>query len=124
MSLIKYSGGVPIDIVDWISELHSDFWKSPEMQFNRNWRPTDVNEDDKKYTIEIELPRFKREQISVEVAKGVLKISAKNAKAHYERSFQLPYADYDKSDVKLEDGVLSIIIPKTSESQTKYLDIK
>jgi HSP20 family protein len=124
MSLIKYSGGVPTDIFSWMDKLHDEFWKSPEIQFNRNWRPTDIVEDDKQYKIEVELPRFKREDVKVEVTKGILKINAKNAKSTYIRQFQLPYVDYDKAEVKLEDGVLNIIIPKTAESQTKYLDIK
>jgi HSP20 family molecular chaperone IbpA len=107
-----------------MDKLHDDFWKSPEMQFNRNWKPTDIGEDEKQYTIEIELPRFKRNEVSVEVTKGVLKVNAKNAKTHYVREFSLPFSDYDKTEVKLEDGVLSIIVPKNSNGQTKYLDIK
>jgi HSP20 family protein len=107
-----------------MDSFRDEFWKSPEIQFARNWRPTDINETDKEYNIEVELPRFKKEEIKVEVTKGVLKITAKNAKSSYIREFSLPFCDYDKTDVKLEDGVLKVIIPKNENGKTKFIDIK
>lgn len=124
MSIIKYNKGLDSDLFNWFDRLHDDFWKEPSFQLNRNWRPTDITEDGVQYNIEIELPRFKRDEIKVEVTKGILKVTAKNTRSSYIREFALSYVDYDKTQVKLEDGVLKITIPKNENGQTKYLEIK
>jgi HSP20 family protein len=124
MSLVKYNGGIPTEFLNLFDAFRDDFWKSPEIQFSRNWKPTDINENEKEYNIEIELPRFKKEQIKVEITKGVLKVVAKNDKSSYIREFSLPFVELDKTDVKLEDGVLKIVIPKSENGKTKYIDIK
>jgi len=124
MSLVKYNSGIPTEFISLFDVFRDDFWKSPEIQFSRNWRPTDVNENEKEYNIEIELPRFKKNEIQVEVTKGILKVTAKNTRSSYIREFSLPFVELDKTDVKLEDGVLKIVVPKNANGQTKYLDIK
>lgn len=123
MSIIKYNSGIPTEFASLFDVFRDDFWKSPEIQFARNWRPTDVNENEKEYNIEVELPRFKKNEIQVEVTKGILKVTAKNNRSSYIREFNLPFVELDKTEVKLEDGVLKITVPKNSNGQTKYLDI-
>lgn len=113
-----------VNIFSLFDQLHDSFWASPEIQFNRNWRPTEISESDEEYKIEIELPRFKKEEVKVEATKGVLKVVAKNGRASYTREFGLPYAALSESDVKLADGVLTISVPKSGEGQTKHLEIK
>ena len=113
-----------VNLFSLFDQLHDSFWASPEIQFNRNWRPTDVSESDAGYKIEIELPRFKREDVKVEASKGVLKVSAKNPKSSYVREFGLPYANLNASEVRLADGVLTISVPKSGEGQVRQLEIK
>jgi HSP20 family protein len=120
--VVKYTG--VSDIFSLLDSLHDQFWNEPSFQLNRNWRPTEFSETDTQYVIEIELPRFKREEIKLEVKQGIISVSAKNAKSSYVREFALQYVDYDKIESKLEDGVLKIIIPKTNEAKTKYIEIK
>lgn len=124
MSIVKYAGAPTTDIWGLFDRLHDDFWREPSFQLNRNWRPTDVDETESQYTIEIELPRFKREEIKVELTKGVIKITAKNSKSSYTREFSLPFVDSEKTEVSLENGVLRLVIPKNENGKTKYLTIK
>lgn len=122
-NLVKYNS-LNRDLLGIVNNFHDAFWGDPLFQLERNWRPTDVDETDTEYKVEVELPRFKREEIRVEVVKNTLQITAKNAKASYVRAFSLSDADFDKANVKLEDGVLSVVIPKVESSKTKVLEIK
>ncbi len=124
-NITKYNGvGLATDVFKLFDELHDSFWNEPSFQLNRNWRPTEISEDTEKFQIEIELPRFKRDEIKVEVVKGALKIVAKNNRSSYTRTFQLPYGNYEKAEVKLEYGVLTITVPKSDEGKSKFLEIK
>lgn len=119
----KY-GGLNKELVSLVEGFHDAFWNDPFFQLNRNWRPTDVTENDEGYTIEIELPRFKRQDIRVETVKGYLKVFAKNQRASYAREFSLPYGNLHESDVRLADGVLTISVPKSGDGRPKVLEIK
>lgn len=112
------------DLQHLINEWHDAFWADPFFQTQRNWRPTDVVENEEGYTIEIELPRFKRQDIRVEAVKGYLKVFAKNQRASYMREFNLPYGNLNESDIKLADGVLTISVPKSGDGRPKLLEIK
>lgn len=84
-----------------------------------------MSETDKSVTVEIELPRFKKEEIKVEVDNKKLSVTAKNAKSSYVREFSYNGLDFEKADVKLQDGVLRIEVPKlSSDKSKKYLEIK
>jgi len=123
-TLVKYNG-VASDLSDIVDRFHDCFWSDPVFQLNRNWRPTDVSETDKSVTVEIELPRFKKEEIKVEVDNKKLSVTAKNAKSSYVREFSYNGLDFEKADVKLQDGVLRIEVPKlSSDKSKKYLEIK
>lgn len=122
-NVIKYNE-LNRDLFDIVNAFHDSFWNDPLFQLERNWRPTDVSETASEYKVEVELPRFKREEIKVEVVKSALNVVAKNAKCHYVRSFTFNDADFDKADVRLDSGVLTIVIPKLKSSVSKVLEIK
>ena len=91
----------------------------------------DVIENEKEFIVDVMLPGFKKENISVDVEDDVLAINAErkvDEKAKYNRkgsffgtvkaSYQLPdYVLGDKIDASFTDGVLSITIPKDVESK-------
>ena len=99
-------------------------WSSPGWVTNRNWRHTDITEDDKSYTIEVELPRFKKEELSLKIVNNTIQLTAQNDRSSYVKSWALSNVNLDKLTSKLENGVLSISVEKTPESQPKVIEIQ
>ena len=79
---------------------------------------TDVFEENKAVTIYVELPGEEKEDIQLNVAKGMVKIKAKN---FYKRIEVPRNVDVEKAASKYNNGVLTITIPhdKTSPDQDK-----
>ncbi len=89
-----------------------------------------VREDEKNYTIELALPGFTKDEISISFEEEVLTVTAGRQpkeevkgpkytwnefgyKSKYERSFQLPETvDADQINAKFENGILNVILPK------------
>jgi len=89
-----------------------------------------VREDEKEYTLELALPGFAKEEITIKFEEEVLTINAGRQpkedekgpkytwnefgyKSRYERSFQLPETvDADNIAAKFENGILNVILPK------------
>ena len=119
--LIPFRSTVPTRLDELFDGLFQEFWSNPAFVFERNWRPTDIVADEKEYKVEIELPRVKREQISVEAVDGKVVVSVKTDKVHFTRTFGYSDADSENSEVKLEDGVLTIKIPRQSPKAKKLV---
>ena len=102
----------------------------------------DIYEKDGNYHIEMDVPGFKKEDISIEVDDGYLTISAeKNYENNeededrnyirrersynsYKRSFYLGDLDQDSIEAKFNDGMLNITVPKKElTSNKKKIDI-
>ena len=107
------------------------------------WVPAvNEREDENAYIIEIDLPGVKKEDINVEVKDNILIVSGERKfkkveedKGYkrvesffgkFERRFTLPPdADPEKIEAKVEDGVLTIIIPKIEQKEsTKKIAVK
>ena len=91
---------------------------------------TDILEKDKQFKIDLELPGIKKDEINIELEKGILSISGekkefdfgkeeisylKNERyfGKFERKLKLPEnIDSDSIEAKFEDGILSISINK------------
>ncbi len=105
------------------------------------WRPkTDVYEDDLGYTIVMEIPGFEKELVKITIRNQVLKVSGQRIEeAHedmaihqreshlgaFERAFQLP-DDVDERKVKaeLEDGILTIRLPKLDNRRPRKIEVR
>jgi len=103
----------------------------PEAKQDRLMK-TDIKESENEYTLEVEVPGFKKEDIKIDLENGYLTISAKkeqkeeDEKEHYlrrERSFCGQRAFY-VGDIKEEDvcakydgGVLIVSFPKDSHKE-------
>jgi len=103
--------------------------------------PCDIRETDQHLIVESELPGFKKEDIDVSVEQGVLTISAQHEQKKEEdqgqshlkertyqrvhRRFTLPTTvDADKVDAKLDQGVLTLSLPKKEEVRPRKIEVK
>lgn len=102
----------------------------------------DISEDDKSVIVRASLPGFKRDEIDVVVDEGVLSISARRSEESetkdetfhrrerfvesVSRRIALPSSVMldEEGDAELKDGVLTLRLPKTPETQPKKLKIR
>jgi HSP20 family protein len=101
----------------------------------------DVSENDESYTVSVEVPGLKKEDIQLSVQENVLSLrvtkqaqkeetgrTTKRTERFYgtfERHF--PFASpIDSSKVKatLKDGILEVVLPKAEEARTRTVDIE
>lgn len=131
------------DPEDTFDDLFRGFWMRP---MRAGGQPDvqiklDVKEDDKAYTIHAEMPGVNKEDIQVTIDGGQVSISAETKKAkevkegtkvlrserYYgkvSRSFALGQdVDESKSEAHYKDGVLELLLPKTTVSKTRKLTI-
>ena len=91
---------------------------------------TDVQESDTSYTVDIDLPGFKKDEVNVELKDGYLTVSAakgldkdeKDQQGRYirqeryagacSRSFYVGDVQPEDVKAKFEDGVLKLTVPK------------
>lgn len=130
---------------------YEDFYNMVDNFFNDNWLSTrnfiqgsfkiNIKENDKEYIVEAELPGVKKEEIKLELNEGKLNISVerenkveeeKNNYVHKESSFtsmkrSIYLADATSEDIKakLDNGILSITVPKQQQVITsKQIEIE
>lgn len=128
-----------------------DFYNMLDDFFNNNWSTNklnssdsfkiDIQEDDKEYIVEANLPGVKKEEINIELNDGKLKISVKRdetineEKKNYvykesrycsmSRSVYLADSKSDGVKAKLDNGILYITIPKEQKANnTKIIEIE
>ncbi len=94
---------------------------------------TDVRREGENYILEADLPGFKKENISIELADGYMTIRAERRSGFeekeqrgsyircersygsYERSFDTSGIDVDRMEASFSDGVLTLTMPKLVE---------
>jgi len=105
------------------------------------WAPAlDVHEDKEQFTVNLELPGLKREDISVHLEDGALVISgerkveavSEDTEVHrreryygkFSRALTLPTAvAADKVKAAYKDGILTVKLPKAEEAKPKQIDV-
>ena len=105
------------------------------------WAPAlDVQEDKDKFTIRVELPGLKRENIEVSLQDGALVVSGERraekieegVEIHrqerfygkFQRALTLPApVAADKVKAAYKDGVLTVTLPKAEEAKPKQIDV-
>lgn len=104
---------------------------------------TDIKEGENEYTLEIEMPGIKKENVKIELSKGYITISAENnneveekeknyiRKERHYGSFTRSFYVGDKVEMNdinasMDNGILSITVPKeeSEEPEKKYIEIK
>jgi HSP20 family protein len=109
---------------------------------NAVWMPlTDIVEDKDNFTLHLDLPGVKKEDVKISFSDGQLTISGErkqeketsDSKYHrvervfgkYYRSFTLPSKiKEDKIEAEFKDGQLMITVPKAEEAKPKEIPIK
>ncbi len=87
-------------------------------------RRIDITEGDHAYIARIVLPGFKIADIDVELKQGVLTVRAKRGEEDLERSLYLGTdIDEDKITAKLEDGILSICLPRVEAAKPRKVKV-
>lgn len=116
-------------------------WTWPESSITE-WAPNiDVKEEDKRFVIHADVPGVKAKDIDVSMENNLLTIrgkresEVKEEKANYLRverfsgsflrQFSLPDAvDQDHIEAKCTDGVLEIILPKSTQRLGRKITVK
>lgn len=101
--------------------------------------PVDIEEADDAYIVEAEVPGVKRDDVNIEVVGNELTISGEikekervgiirrrtRRTGRFEYHVTLPVAvDSDKIDAKLDNGVLTVRIPKSERAQRRRIQVK
>ena len=113
-----------------LEEMSRSFWNDTELTAFR----TDIKKQDGNYILEAELPGFKKEDISIDIDKDGLTISAEHKSEEneddkdkgfirreryygsYSRSFNIKGINADAISASYNDGVLTLTMPeKTPE---------
>lgn len=105
------------------------------------WRPlVDILEDPQAYTIKVELPEVRKEDIQVEVRDRILTIRGERKRQEevkgqsyhriervygsFARTFQLPeHVQEDGVKADYKDGVLTVVVPKPAETKPRTVQI-
>ena len=105
------------------------------------WAPAlDVHEDKDGYTVRVEVPAMKREDIVVSLQDGALVVSGErkeekiteDTEVHrqeryygkFSRALTLPTAVAgDKVKAVYKDGILTVTLPKAEEAKPKQIDV-
>lgn len=111
-----------------LDDLFYDFKEDKDMK-------CDIYEKNGIYVVEASVPGFKKEDISIEIDKGNLTITAQKKEENkedrnyirrersfygkYQRSFYLGDVDEEKIKASFNEGILNISIPKKEAVETK-----
>ena len=131
-------------VFDEMEKLFEDFWGNSLVDTpatNTRRFSVDISEKDDKFLVEAELPGINEDDLEVKLDRDVLTISAERNEekeeedknyyrreirsGKFERRFRLPdNIDKENIEANLKDGMLTINLPKTEESETvKKIDI-
>ncbi|HHX77051.1 MAG TPA: Hsp20/alpha crystallin family protein [Firmicutes bacterium] len=120
----------------------SDFFNDSFLPFYefRNRMPVDIKENDKEYMLEFELPGINKENIDIEVSdkRLTVRVNVDEAKEMNDdkyirkerrqstmvRSFSIENVQSDKISAKLENGILSLVLPKAENLKPEANKIK
>lgn len=99
--------------------------------------PLDLYQDKENYYARIEVPGFRKEDLGIEVANGVVTVTAhqkvdgsenKNGptqERRFTRAFSLPsHADAEKIQARYEQGILTLTLPKKEEAKPRQIAVE
>ncbi len=137
MKLIRYEYPT-LPVFNEFDRLLDDFWSN----FGRFPMPErlrspamDLYEDDHNYYVRIELPGFKQKDLNVQLENAVLTVTAERKSeekdgeqrehSRVSRSVSVPDGvDTEKVAAKLEDGVLTVTLPKAEAARPRAIEVQ
>ncbi|HXN54362.1 MAG TPA: Hsp20/alpha crystallin family protein [Mycoplasmatales bacterium] len=118
--------------------LFSDFFSDELLNYYNPKYNTEVSEDNDRYYILMELPGIRKEDIKLEASEGKInvevekkQISDNSKKVHYSelnygyfsKSFDLGPFNFDEINADLNNGILTLEIPKSSRIKSSIISI-
>jgi HSP20 family molecular chaperone IbpA len=95
--------------------------------FSPALRGVNVTQDDKAWTVTLDLPGVAREQLTVDIEGAVVRIGTKeDAKRQFKAAYELPEEiDAEATEAKLQDGVLTLVLGKKKPVSTaRTIEVK
>ncbi|HSH88889.1 MAG TPA: Hsp20 family protein [Ramlibacter sp.] len=86
-----------------------------------------VEQDDKAWTVTLDMPGIAREELTIAIEGTIVRIDTKaEAKRQFKAAYELPQdIDADASGAKLENGVLTLkLVKKVPVSNARNIEIK
>lgn len=137
-NLVKRTGDFPL-----LDDFFGDFFPKPAFRNTNGCMRTDIQEVEKGYTLDIDVPGFGKEDIKISLENGYLTVEAQHTedkeekKGHYlrrerflgsaARSYYVG-EDIAQEDIKAsyEKGILKLFIPKegTNVKAKSYINIE
>lgn len=141
MNLTRYARQHPLsELKQWLNADWADAFSDQNLI---NWTPkVDITETDQNFVVHADMPGVHKDDIRIAFENGILTVSGKR-ESHHEhkedgkvvhserssgefcRSFSLPKAvDSPKIKAKVNEGILTVTIPKTTESQPRSIVVE
>lgn len=122
------------DFYNMLDDFFNDSWMSPGRSLSRDTFKIDIQETDSEYRIEAELPGIKKEEIDLGIEEDNLCISVnrneevnkdgtnyihrERRSSSMSRRVRLVNAKLDETKAKLEEGILTVTIPKNEKANS------
>ena len=124
-----------------LGQLFGPAWVATRPATNRpasGWRPAaDVARSEEAYTVRIDVPGVRREDLGIEVDEKILHVSGELAApaegesrsgtrryGRFDYRAQLPVdADLDSISAELTDGVLTVTVPRAEEAKPRRISL-
>lgn len=142
MALMRYSNPTTDVFGKRFSDVMDEFFNDAVTSRQKSFSPRiNISEDEKRFTIDVEIPGMNKEDIDVNLKNRMLTISGerkfekeKNGTQYhrvetyfgsFNRSFQLPDSvDEESIEATYTNGILNITIDKSEEKMKKQISIK
>jgi HSP20 family protein len=95
--------------------------------FTNATRGFNVQQDDKAWTVTLDMPGVVREELLINIERTVVRIETKaEAKRQFKAAYELPQEiDVDATAAKLENGVLTLTLAKKAPvSNARQIEVK
>lgn len=85
----------------------------------------DIQEDDKSWTVTLDVPGVTRDQLNVQIESSTVRVeTTPEAKRRYQAMYELPReVDPDACEAKLQDGVLTLRLAKAQSATARRIEV-